>query len=225
MKTTLLNSLENYSKSYLRLRKIAVGGENIFGLQIAVNDVHHMKIPQGIQNLNFYVKNLNLKYNFSSPEWSSKYLCDQKFSHALVESPPFWAEDHFEHVTMQFFHHNKNLLLIFEHIVKLDDSRVTQALKYKKMSNISYFFNTYGQNLDFVDQLIIFLIWKTSLIDNFYSNIEWLPPMTSCVNDPELTRSKNFIPENLQKYVTFRLLKKLVYFTLIGLFCNSRFIV
>lgn len=38
--------------------------------------------------------------------------------------------------------------------------------------------------------------------------------MTSCVNDPELTRSKNFIPENLKKYVTFRLLKNLVYFTL-----------
>ena len=130
---------------------------------------------------------------------------------------------------MQFFHHNKNLLLIFEHIVKFDDSRVTQALKYQKISNISYFFNTYGQNLDFVDQLIIFLIWKASLIDNFYSNIEWLPPMTSCVNDPELTWSKNFIPENLKKYVTFSISEKIGLFyawiyDIIGLFCNSRFI-
>ena len=180
MKTTLLNSLENYSKSYLRLRKIAVGGENIFGLQIAVNDVHHMKIPQGIQNLNFYVKNLNFKYNFSSPEWSSKYLCDQKFSHALVESPPFWAEDHFEHVTMQFFHHNKNLLLIFEHIVKLDNSRVTQALKYKKYrinlisliltakiwtSWISWLFSLFGKRVlstTFIATLSGFLLWRAA---------------------------------------------------------------
>ena len=55
----------------------------------------------------------------------------------------------------------------------------------------------YRQDLNFMNELVRFLVGKARFVDDFNGDVERLPPMPCSVHDSELSRAQHFITENL----------------------------
>ena len=111
----------------------------------------------------------------------------------------FGRHDHIQHVSLEFLHHNENLVLVFEHIEQIDNARMMQSLNWASKKQFR-FVNSYGENLNFMNKPVI-LILETFFIDLFDCNLERLSSMLRCVDYTKLSRAENFVVEYLDEYL------------------------
>ena len=78
-------------------------------------------------------------------------LGNDEFGDALGESTFLGGKDHFEHVTLELLHNDKDPLGSFKHTLQVNDARVRQIL----------------QDTHFVLQLISLFCWEAHLVDHF----------------------------------------------------------
>lgn len=75
--------------------------------------------------LNFSMANMvPLILSFAGFKVELKYLCDHEFSNSLWKSTFFTGQNHFQHISMKFFHHYEDSFWGFKHTLQIYNPRV-----------------------------------------------------------------------------------------------------
>ena len=68
---------------------------------------------------------------------NTPFLCYKKLRNSFVQLSVFGRHDHIQHVSLEFLHHNENLVLVFEHIEQIDNARMMQSLNWDSKKQLS----------------------------------------------------------------------------------------